>query len=89
MKKQICEICGAKEAVEKTITEKFEYKGEAVEVPDYHITYCENCGESIVHSESIKKSEPAVRDLHWKMDGFEKMSLEHYNCPKCKEELPA
>lgn len=57
-----CDICGLRSAHEKIITEKFKYKGEIIEVPNYRIIYCDNCNEAIVPLETIKKTEPILRE---------------------------
>lgn len=59
-----CPICGKGILVKKHIVEAFETFDESViEVPDYIVYECYNCGEAIVDRETLKTSGKILREL--------------------------
>lgn len=70
MKAQECPICGAG-GLQKTVsTEKFEYKGKELFIPDYVSYECSECGEAVVAPETLKKSGKLLKDFQRKVDGL-------------------
>ena len=68
MKTKNCPICGASNLKKKVGTETFEYKGETVEIPNYVTYACNECGESIVDSVTLKESGKMLKDFKLKMN---------------------
>ncbi len=67
---QQCPICGAGKLESKVVEEIFEYKGERIIVPDYHIYECPVCEEALVDKESVKTSQKELKDFYRKVDGL-------------------
>lgn len=66
---QKCPVCATGELAEKIITEVMEYKGQKLELPNYKVYECANCGEQIVDAETIKNSEKKMTDFRRGVDG--------------------
>lgn len=58
-----CQICGSDNTEKVVQTETFEYRRNKVDIPDYESLKCNNCGESVASPESVKKSEPLLREM--------------------------
>lgn len=70
MKAQKCPICGAGSLKKKVGIEVFEYKGETKRIPNY-ITYaCNECGEAIVDTTTLKESGKILKDFQREVDGL-------------------
>ncbi|MDZ4166045.1 MAG: YgiT-type zinc finger protein [Smithellaceae bacterium] len=62
-----CPVCGAGSLKKKVGTESFEYKGETKMIPNYVTYVCNECGESIVDSVTLKESGKMLKDYKLKM----------------------
>jgi len=69
MEKQKCPICGS-ELQKKVGTERFEYKGKEIFIPDYVAYECTECGEAVVDPETLKKSGKLLKDFQRQVDGL-------------------
>jgi len=67
MKTKNCPICGAGKLKKKVGAESFEYKGETKTIPNYVTYACNECGESIVDSATLKESGKMLKDFKLKM----------------------
>jgi HTH-type transcriptional regulator/antitoxin MqsA len=65
-----CPICGHDGLNKKVVTEKFEYKGETFDYPNYVIYQCPSCKEAVVDKKSMKESGRAIRDFYRQVDGL-------------------
>lgn len=65
-----CSICGIGKVSEKTISEKFEYKGKSLVVPDYHVYACDTCEEEIVDPKTLRATEKVLTDFRRRLDGL-------------------
>ena len=70
MKAKKCSICGAGSLKKKVGTEVFEYKGETKTIPNYTTYACNECGEAIVDSATLKKSGKILKDFQREVDGL-------------------
>lgn len=70
MKAQKCPICGVGSLKREVKTERFEYKGETKEVPNYITWECSECGEAIVDNKSLKESGKMLKDFQREVDGL-------------------
>ncbi|MFO7884248.1 MAG: type II toxin-antitoxin system MqsA family antitoxin [Desulfobacteraceae bacterium] len=66
----ICPICGYEGLQEKSITERFEYKGQTKEIENYIVFECPECNESVIDKKTLKRSEKILRDFHREVDGL-------------------
>ncbi len=69
MEKQKCPICG-NDLQKKIGTERFEYKGKEIFIPDYVAYECSDCGEAIVDPETLKKSGKMLKEFQRQVDGL-------------------
>ena len=67
MKARKCPICGAGKLKKKVGTESFKYKGETKTIPNYVTYACNECGEAIVDSTTLKESGKILKDFKLKM----------------------
>lgn len=65
-----CAICGSGNVLEKTISEKFEYKGKSKVILGYHVYACDKCGEEIVDPKTIRATEKVLTDFRRGVDGL-------------------
>ena len=65
-----CPICGGGPLKKKVITERFEYKGNDLAIPDYVVYECSECEEYIVDPQTLKATEKRIRDFHREVDGL-------------------
>lgn len=65
-----CPVCELGMLAEHTVTERFTHKGRLLEIEDYRVLECNECEESIVPSDTLKRSERKIRDFHRSVDGF-------------------
>lgn len=65
-----CSICGIGKISEKTISEKFEYKGKSLVIPDYHVYACDKCEEEIVDPKTLRATEKVLTDFRRRVDGL-------------------
>jgi HTH-type transcriptional regulator/antitoxin MqsA len=70
MKARKCPICGAGKLKKKVGTESFEYKGETKTIPNYVTYACNECGEAIVDSATLKESGKMLKDFQREVDGL-------------------
>lgn len=70
MKDNICPICGKGTLKKEVIEEKFAYKGEAITIPDYVISKCDLCNQTIVDKGTLKCSGKLLRNFKCKIDGL-------------------
>ena len=70
MKTQECPICGAGGLKKTVSTERFEYKGKEIFIPDYVAYECAECGEAIVDPETLKTSGKLLKDFQRQVDGL-------------------
>ncbi len=70
MKAQECPVCGAGGLKKTLSTERFEYKGEEIFIPDYVAYECAECGEAIVDPETLKVSGKLLKEFHRQVDGL-------------------
>ena len=66
----ICPICGSAGLIKKNITEVFEYKERSLEIENYVIYECLECGESIVDDASLRNAEKLIKDFQREVDGL-------------------
>jgi len=66
----ICPVCGAGELKEKTIDERFTYKGREMTVPNYVIYECGTCEEALVEPATAKRAEKILKDFSRQIDGL-------------------
>jgi len=57
-----CPVCGSTEMKRVTHNETFIYKGREIQIKDYTIYQCNNCGEGFADPESRKKEESLLQD---------------------------
>ncbi|MEW6187384.1 MAG: type II toxin-antitoxin system MqsA family antitoxin [Thermodesulfobacteriota bacterium] len=70
MKTRKCPICGIGVLKKKIGTEKFEYKGETISIPDYTTYTCSECGDAIVDNLTLKASGKKLKDFQRRVDGL-------------------
>ena len=70
MKAQKCPICGAGSLKKEEKIETFTHKGKSIDIPNYIIWSCSECGEAIVDNESLKSSGKILKDFQREMDGL-------------------
>jgi len=63
-------VCGAGSLKKKVGTESFEYKGETRTIPNYVTYACNECGEAIVDSATLKESGKMLKDFQREVDGL-------------------
>ena len=68
MKGNICPICGQGSLKKEVIEEKFAYKGETIEIPNYMVYKCDACNETIVDKGTLKSSSRLLRNFKCKVD---------------------
>ncbi len=59
-----CPICGSENFSIITITETFKYKTGKIQIPNYKIEHCYNCGEEFTISSAYKRITPQIKQLH-------------------------
>ncbi len=67
---QSCPICGSGKLIKGVIDEKFNYKEQALVVPDYVVYECSVCEESLVDKKSVKTSQKLLKDFYREVDGL-------------------
>lgn len=67
---QNCIICGSSDIVFKTEDVNIEYKNQNQIVYDYRTTHCNECGEDIVETESLKRYDKIFIALKRKSEGL-------------------
>ena len=70
MKDNICPICGKGPLKKEVIEENFAYKGETITIPDYVISKCDLCNETIVDKGTLKSSAKLLKNFKCKVDGL-------------------
>jgi len=70
MKDNICPICGKGPLKKEVIEEKFAYKGGTITIPDYVISKCDLCNETIVDKGTLKSSAKLLKNFKCKVDGL-------------------
>lgn len=65
-----CPLCGAGGLVGVVQTERFEYKGVPLEIPDYRFWRCDACGEEFADPGTTRRHERALRDHQRRVDGL-------------------
>lgn len=65
-----CPICGSGKLSEKTVSEKFDYKGQTKIVSDYHVYACNKCNEEIVDPKTLRVTEKVLTDFRRSVDGL-------------------
>lgn len=58
-----CPVCGSDQLLEVVRPELFQYQGHSKTIEDYRSIECQKCGEVFATEESLKRSEPVLRDL--------------------------
>lgn len=64
MEQRTCQICGNTEAYIKEYTKVIELKGRTLKIHHYKVTQCDVCNESVAEPESLKRSEPLIRNFY-------------------------
>lgn len=70
MKMTVCPVCGEGSVKKEVIKETFTYKGHSIEVDNYVVWRCNNCGEAIVDPETSRKVDKILVDFKRKVDGL-------------------
>ena len=70
MKGNTCPVCGKGPLKKEVIEEKFAYKGETITIPDYVISKCDLCNETIVDKGTLKSSAKLLKNFKCKVDGL-------------------
>ncbi len=58
-----CPRCSRGTQKQQTMTEKFEYRGIHLDIPNYTYTECDNCKEKFITLEVLEKTEELVEDF--------------------------
>lgn len=66
----ICGFCEKGELVASSVAETFSYKGNDIVIPDYEISECGICGESIVTREQSRRNQRKLADAKRRVDGL-------------------
>lgn len=66
----ICPICGTGALDKKVVDEVFTYKGHSLNVPEYVLFECANCGEALVAPVSSKRASKLLKDFSREVDGL-------------------
>lgn len=70
MQGERCPICDMGVLKKEIVSERFEYKGQEITIPDYIKYRCTKCGEAVVDNGTLRDSGKILKDFKRKVEGL-------------------